>query len=350
MREAVQSTQLPTNSTTTNTSPKTRRLRGSPKILRESALLPHSKSDSALDVLNKNANENRMDIDFVAADDNWVEQLLDQNDSNDPPFTFTVTLNGRAPNITPPPPEEEEQVEQFNVTLPASPRGRKRKFSSPANIFDDEMLSVEVENDSENQTQDTEERRTVPKKKIRCLHWPFCKRALHCAYVHPLLPCKNFPKCKFGQKCLFIHPSVPCKFGVNCTRGTNCPFDHPNLPGTILPPPQPSLVHNFKHPFGHPHLSPTFSKFHQFQPSLPFYPKKMYHNKSLTLNNTPQHNAIPTIAPQATTICRYGIACLRENCTFIHPKELCKFGVRCSLGQSCPFRHTTTIWRQILNT
>lgn len=67
----------------------------------------------------------------------------------------------------------------------------------------------------------------LPKKQVKCKHWPKCNFSEQaCEFFHPTETCKFFPKCQYGEnKCMFIHPEIICKFGDFCTRA-NCAYKH----------------------------------------------------------------------------------------------------------------------------
>lgn len=90
--------------------------------------------------------------------------------------------------------------------------------------------------------------------------------------------CSFWPNCQKGELCFYHHPAEPCRNFPNCPYGESCLYIHPSIP------------------------------------------------------------------------CKFGTKCTRKDCAYQHPPPvfakpksrtpiLCKFGLNCTKGKACPFKH-----------
>ncbi|CAF1405931.1 unnamed protein product [Adineta steineri] len=143
----------------------------------------------------------------------------------------------------------------------------KRKLS------DDMMSDV---NEDDQYSPPTTSLASSNKKQKRCRFWPDCHNGDQCEFVHPSQRCTHFPNCVYGSECLYIHP--PCRFGSACAR-PDCPYLHTSVT---------------------PASSPTSTN-----------------NNNNTANTG---RASITNRSESSTICKFGVQCMRPNCMYSHPR------------------------------
>lgn len=81
---------------------------------------------------------------------------------------------------------------------------------------------------------------------------------------------RHFPNCIYGAECLFIHPT--CRFAGACTR-SDCPYLH----STATPASSPN-------------------------------------------DATGSSTTRPAMRSESSTVCKYGVQCMRPNCSYSHPR------------------------------
>ncbi|CAF1455558.1 unnamed protein product, partial [Adineta steineri] len=143
----------------------------------------------------------------------------------------------------------------------------KRKLS------DDMMSDV---NEDDQYSPPTTSLASSNKKQKRCRFWPDCHNGDQCEFVHPSQRCTHFPNCVYGSECLYIHP--PCRFGSACAR-PDCPYLHTSVT---------------------PASSPTST------------------NNNNNTANTGRSSI--TNRSESSTICKFGVQCMRPNCMYSHPR------------------------------
>ncbi|UJR15492.1 hypothetical protein I4U23_002435 [Adineta vaga] len=146
----------------------------------------------------------------------------------------------------------------------------KRKLS-------DDMMSDE--NDHEQYSPPTTSLASTNKKLKRCRFWPDCHSGEQCEFAHPTQRCTHFPNCVYGAECLYIHP--PCRFGNVCAR-PDCPYLH----ASSTPASSPSSTNNNNN------------------------------NNGATATGRSSN----TNRPESSTICKFGVQCMRPNCMYSHPR------------------------------
>ncbi|KAH9922064.1 uncharacterized protein B0H18DRAFT_1105731 [Fomitopsis serialis] len=140
----------------------------------------------------------------------------------------------------------------------------------------------------------------------------------------------------------FVPPERPqsptlCKFGLKCTNAL-CRYSHPS---PVATPESGVVLSNEACVNGKNCKDKDCIKAH-------VSPAVLNPNAEQLKPSTYSSPAPPVTHshPQSPTLCRYGAACTRPNCTFAHPSRApsnaasipCKFGTACTRA-NCPFQH-----------
>lgn len=239
------------------------------------------------------------------------------------------------------------------------------------------MIEMSLDNNDEMTTNIVSD-----KPRERCKDFPHCANRI-CPNVHPTKMCRAYPNCpNVNQTCTYLHPGEDdellkeyervreakyqqrsqhptgnvgitlCKFGSICQKEL-CPFGHPTPANkdakvTILQwcvdnkeckDPTCTRAHsspNFKPSF----TSGASSGFgHATQTTSSHAPLTERTLEQCKFGSHCKNFRCPKRHATSSVMCRDGAACVRIDCSFMHPlNEPCKYGVNCT-NTNCAFQH-----------